>query len=312
MTGVRRVVYHANRLQGEPTIYVTEGEMDADLLWSHGLPATTNPGGAGKWRAEYATMLKSAGCQWVVILTDNDPPGEKHGRDVARSCSDAMRSREVQKGPVQEQVFRVRDMRRSDLERLSVLYKGLDETAETPGPAAALEVDVPDWDRLRASILADLSVEPPYGIAWWAPHPGTSRRILISDQLFACTQSTGENLIEAGIHWLDFLDYSEKESDRLANAVSLVNGQFSVTAPRPQSPLEEAGPRLVRLHVVGVVRALSGALDCLAGTIIGVTAIPSNILRADLKGVRDFLRKKAAAGGNHRGRQATTSVQGSI
>lgn len=149
MTGVRRVVYHANRLQGEPTIYVTEGEMDADLLWSHGLPATTNPGGAGKWRAEYATMLKSAGCQWVVILTDNDPPGEKHGRDVARSCSDAMRSREVQKGPVQEQVFRVRDMRRSDLERLSVLYKGLDETAETPGPAAALEVDVPDWDRLR-------------------------------------------------------------------------------------------------------------------------------------------------------------------
>jgi hypothetical protein len=187
-------------------------------------------------------------------------------------------------------------LRRADVNRLSVPYTGLDENASTPGPAAALQVDVPNWDRLQASILEDMNPGPPYGIAWWAPNPGTSRRTLISDQLFACTQSASENLIEAGLHWLDFLDFAERENDRFADVVSFVNGEPVVKARRAQSPMEDAGVRLVRLHTVGVVRALSGALDCLAGAIIGVTAIPSRFLRADLNGVRAFLRKKAAAG----------------
>jgi putative DNA primase/helicase len=87
--GVRRVLYRLPELQGRRKMFVTEGEKDADCLWSMGLPATTNAGGAGKWRAEYADMLKRAGCQHVVVLPDNDAPGETHGRDVARSCVEA-------------------------------------------------------------------------------------------------------------------------------------------------------------------------------------------------------------------------------
>jgi hypothetical protein len=41
--------------------YIVEGEKDTDCLWSFGLPATTACGGAGKWRAEYAEVLKRAG-----------------------------------------------------------------------------------------------------------------------------------------------------------------------------------------------------------------------------------------------------------
>ena len=34
-------------------VFVVEGEKDADALARLGLAATTNVGGAGKWRAEY-------------------------------------------------------------------------------------------------------------------------------------------------------------------------------------------------------------------------------------------------------------------
>lgn len=51
--------------------------------------------------------------------------------------------------------------------------------------------------------------------------------------------------------------------------------------------------QLVRLHVAGMVRALAGALDCMAGSITGVAALRTRILRADFGVVRSMLRKIA-------------------
>lgn len=62
------------------TVYVTEGEKDALALISHGKVATCNPGGAGKWRVEYAEHLRDA---TVIVCADKDEPGRKHARDVA-------------------------------------------------------------------------------------------------------------------------------------------------------------------------------------------------------------------------------------
>jgi hypothetical protein len=42
--------------------------------------ATTNPGGAGKWRPEYTAELRGAD---VVIVADRDEPGRAHARQVA-------------------------------------------------------------------------------------------------------------------------------------------------------------------------------------------------------------------------------------
>jgi hypothetical protein len=53
MAGVRRVLYHLDKLQGQTIAYIVEGEKDADRLRAIGLQGTTNAGGAGKWRAEY-------------------------------------------------------------------------------------------------------------------------------------------------------------------------------------------------------------------------------------------------------------------
>lgn len=89
MNGVRRVPYHLDTIQGKAAIFVVEGEKDADRLWSIGLPATTNSGGAGKWTADHAAALVAAGVRRVCVLPDNDEPGEAHGRLVARSCDDA-------------------------------------------------------------------------------------------------------------------------------------------------------------------------------------------------------------------------------
>ena len=54
--GVRRVLYRLPELLARPdeTVYVVEGEKDADRLASLGLLATTNSGGAGKWQDQYA------------------------------------------------------------------------------------------------------------------------------------------------------------------------------------------------------------------------------------------------------------------
>lgn len=86
MDGVRRVLYRLNKLQRRKTVYLVEGEKDADKLCSLRIPATTAPGGAGKWRDEYGEQLKAAGVERVGILSDNDDEGRRHARQVAASC----------------------------------------------------------------------------------------------------------------------------------------------------------------------------------------------------------------------------------
>ncbi len=86
MKGVRRVLYRLRELQGRTIAYVTEGEKDADRLRAIGLPGTTSPGGAGKWRDAYADQLKAATVEHVVVLPDHDEPGRQHAEQVAASC----------------------------------------------------------------------------------------------------------------------------------------------------------------------------------------------------------------------------------
>lgn len=88
LDGIRRIPYRLSDLaKAKPRVlYIVEGEKDVDRLWSLGLQATCNPGGAKKWREEYADCLvKLLGSVKVVILADNDDPGRKHAVQVARS-----------------------------------------------------------------------------------------------------------------------------------------------------------------------------------------------------------------------------------
>ena len=85
-------------------VFIVEGEKDVERLRSLGIPATTNAGGAGKWRAELTKIFAGAD---VVIIPDNDPqtkhpktgepmfhpgrwpvlPGQDHAETVAAALS---------------------------------------------------------------------------------------------------------------------------------------------------------------------------------------------------------------------------------
>jgi uncharacterized protein (DUF927 family)/5S rRNA maturation endonuclease (ribonuclease M5) len=82
--GVRAVLYRLPELlrRRSDVAFIVEGEKDVHALESLGLLATTNPGGAGKWRAEYSEALRGRRC---AVLPDNDGPGRKHAAAVAES-----------------------------------------------------------------------------------------------------------------------------------------------------------------------------------------------------------------------------------
>ena len=87
MDGVRRVPYRLPEVlkassAGE-IIFVVEGEKAADALVELGLTSTCSPGGAGKWKPEYAKHFAGAGD--VIILPDNDDAGEKHAADILQA-----------------------------------------------------------------------------------------------------------------------------------------------------------------------------------------------------------------------------------
>ena len=86
--GVRQVPFRLPELLEalalEQRVFIVEGEKDVVTLARHGITATCNAGGAGKWRADFAEHLVGAD---VVILPDNDAPGRAHALDVARSLA---------------------------------------------------------------------------------------------------------------------------------------------------------------------------------------------------------------------------------
>ena len=63
-------------------VFVVEGEKDVDNLQAVDLTATTNPGGAGKWKPEFNQFLKG---RKVAVVGDNDESGQQHVVAVATS-----------------------------------------------------------------------------------------------------------------------------------------------------------------------------------------------------------------------------------
>jgi hypothetical protein len=89
LTGAPRVPYRLPELAGKATVVIVEGEKDADRLWSLGIPATCNCGGALKWKQPETSALRAAGCQRVIIVPDNDDAGREHAERVYVSCKKA-------------------------------------------------------------------------------------------------------------------------------------------------------------------------------------------------------------------------------
>ncbi|ACZ62397.1 hypothetical protein SDC9_07184 [bioreactor metagenome] len=87
LKGITPVLYRLPELLATPqdhVIFIAEGEKGANSLVEHGLNATCSPMGAGKWREEYNSAFTNRS---LVILPDNDEPGENHAQQVFDSLS---------------------------------------------------------------------------------------------------------------------------------------------------------------------------------------------------------------------------------
>jgi hypothetical protein len=82
LKGITPVLYRLPELLATPqdhVVFIAEGEKGVNSLAEHGLNATCSPMGAGKWREEYNSAFTNRS---VVILPDNDEPGENHAQQV--------------------------------------------------------------------------------------------------------------------------------------------------------------------------------------------------------------------------------------
>lgn len=89
----RRVPYRLPKVlaaiaNGE-MVYIVEGEKDVHAIELAGGVATTSPGGAGKWRADYNEHFTGGD---VTIIADRDEPGRYHAQDVARNLRQVAKS----------------------------------------------------------------------------------------------------------------------------------------------------------------------------------------------------------------------------
>jgi 5S rRNA maturation endonuclease (ribonuclease M5) len=68
--------------EGDQVVFIAEGEKDVHALVDHGLAATCNAGGAGKWSAEHARYLEGAD---VTVVADRDDKGKQHALHVVET-----------------------------------------------------------------------------------------------------------------------------------------------------------------------------------------------------------------------------------
>lgn len=96
MEGVERVLYRLPEVEKSQTVWIVEGEKDADNLNDLGFMATCNAGGAGKWLDGYTETLSKKD---IVLCGDNDEPGRKHMELVFESIATKAKSVKIVKLP---------------------------------------------------------------------------------------------------------------------------------------------------------------------------------------------------------------------
>lgn len=99
--GISRVLFHLPRVVAAEQVLLVEGEKDVGSLEALGYTATCNPGGACihpvKWLKNYTDALEG---KRVVLLPDNDPPGQKHADIVVQAIRHRVRELRIVKIPV--------------------------------------------------------------------------------------------------------------------------------------------------------------------------------------------------------------------
>lgn len=187
-------------------------------------------------------------------------------------------------------------MRTSDLHALSKPYEGHGGSSDDAF-ADAVQADAPSLRGQGTEIAGDMDRKHGiWGVGWWFPHPGTKRRILISDYLLRAASDVETNLVEAKVHLLELASALEEEDRFVERAIDYDDEGMAHIAMPPRLAAIDDLPRILRgMHIAGFFRAIGSAVDCLAAAAVGVLAIPERIQFIDLGQVRKALDKGPGA-----------------
>src|SRR5258708_40343846 len=147
-------------------------------------------------------------------------------------------------------------MRQDDINRLSEPYP-TDRADLDRRFHSALGADVPHAAELAKEIFADLDTTT-FGVSWWVSLLPNQERILISDYLYLCSTGIEMNLVEAKLHYLEWLDTRDKQNQRIADMAHITDdGQLIPKLPPATKPMDDMPNHMEKLHVCGFFRAIA-------------------------------------------------------
>lgn len=184
-------------------------------------------------------------------------------------------------------------MRRQEINVLSTPYTMQKRDELDRRFHSSIGADVPSAGSLAREILHDLD-RTSFGVSWWTTL-ATEERILISDYLYQSAHSIETNLVEAKLHYFEWLDARENGNERIADVISIDSaGEVHCKMPSSQTPLDDLPNKLEILHISGFFRAIGSSLDCLGAAIIGVLGLPTSLRRSDIGKAKNALSKVTA------------------
>jgi len=246
LDGTRRVLYRLpeviEAVNSKRTIYLVEGEKDADNLVSIGLISTTNSGGARKWDPGYSETLRGAK---VIILPDNDVVGLEHARSVAHEILRVGARVRIVSLPGLPEKGDVSDWLAAG-GTASELYKLAADEADLSPESTSIAAPAAELPDTRARIVCLAEVQPervdwlwgrriPFGkLTLLEGDPGLGKSTLALD--VAARLSVGARM--------PFIDERCEAADTLI--LTAEDGLGDTVRPR----LEAAGANLTRIHAL--------------------------------------------------------------
>lgn len=155
---------------------------------------------------------------------------------------------------------------------------------------SAIGADIPSSEKLVEEIFDDLDTNS-FGVRWWGSLLA-QERILISDYLYQCVKGIEDNLVEAKLHYLEWVDARKKNDNKIVNVIFRDKfGEFQIKMPPSKNAQDDLLNKLEGMHICGFFRAIGSSLDCLGATIVGVLALPISLRRSDITKAEKALNK---------------------
>lgn len=216
MQGVTAVPYRLHDIvNSTQPIFICEGEKAADAVAALGLIATTNHGGAGKWWPSLTDWFRN---RQVIIMPDNDAPGERHARIVADSLTGTAKSVRIlqlpdlpPKGDVVEWLARGGSKNKLvDLVKQTPIYDPLDAEPLPPEPVEQQPIIAQNkFELTRWGDIQDVQVKwlidgilPAQGFAVCFGRPGSYKSFLcmyLSAMVAAGTEAFGKATVQGQV-----------------------------------------------------------------------------------------------------------------